>query len=376
MSVPLKKIISTNLINIPGWRTNRKLVVIESDDWGTVRMASKEAFNYFLSHQLPVDTCPYNSNDALESNEDLEALFEALHSVKDKNGNGALITANNIVANPDFEKIQASNFEEYFFEPFTETLKHYPSHDKVESLYREGIHLNIFRPQFHGREHINLGRWFRSLQSSNKVTRLAFSQSMFSIHAENKPAEVNEFLDALDVDSKEQLDSQPTVMTEGLDLFEKIWGFRSQSFIAPCYVWSSSLEPLLAKNGVSFIQGLVNQLEPIPAPGYRYKKKYHYQGQKNKQSQRYLIRNAFFEPTTNLHFDWVGDCLRRIEAAFRWNKPAIISAHRLNFIGFIREENRTQNLKLFKALLQKIIQRWPDTEFVSTDQLGNMMEKR
>ena len=44
----LKQIISHNLLNIPGWRTKRKLVVIESDDWGAIRMPSKEIYNQFL----------------------------------------------------------------------------------------------------------------------------------------------------------------------------------------------------------------------------------------------------------------------------------------------------------------------------------------
>jgi len=25
------------IANIPGWRTNRKIIVIESDDWGSIR---------------------------------------------------------------------------------------------------------------------------------------------------------------------------------------------------------------------------------------------------------------------------------------------------------------------------------------------------
>lgn len=29
-----------NFSNLPGWRTNRKIVVIESDDWGSIRMPS------------------------------------------------------------------------------------------------------------------------------------------------------------------------------------------------------------------------------------------------------------------------------------------------------------------------------------------------
>ena len=93
-----------NLIYLPGFRTKRKIIVIESDDWGSIRMASKEAYNILLNSGYPVDQSTYNKNDALESNEDLEMLFEVLSSVKDKNGNSAIITANTIVANPDFEK--------------------------------------------------------------------------------------------------------------------------------------------------------------------------------------------------------------------------------------------------------------------------------
>lgn len=40
----LKQYITHNLLNIPGWRTNRKIVVIESDDWGSIRMPSQEVY--------------------------------------------------------------------------------------------------------------------------------------------------------------------------------------------------------------------------------------------------------------------------------------------------------------------------------------------
>ena len=31
-------------INLRGWKTNRKIVVIESDDWGSIRMASLKSY--------------------------------------------------------------------------------------------------------------------------------------------------------------------------------------------------------------------------------------------------------------------------------------------------------------------------------------------
>jgi hypothetical protein len=70
----------------------------------------------------------------------------------------------------------------------------------------------------------------------------------------------------------------------------------------------------------------------------------------------------------------VSDCLERIDIAFKCKKPAIIGSHRLNFIGFIDENNRTKNLKQFRILLKEIVKRWPSIEFVSTDELDSLFK--
>src|SRR5690606_9193586 len=108
MNLSIRQRITRNLLNIPGWRTCRKIVVIESDDWGSIRMPSKEAYNTFLADGIRVDQNPYSRYDSLATPQDLEALFETLQSVKDKNENPAVLTANTIVANPNFEKIKES----------------------------------------------------------------------------------------------------------------------------------------------------------------------------------------------------------------------------------------------------------------------------
>jgi hypothetical protein len=35
----IKQNLSRNLSNLPGWRTNRHIIVMESDDWGSIRMS-------------------------------------------------------------------------------------------------------------------------------------------------------------------------------------------------------------------------------------------------------------------------------------------------------------------------------------------------
>jgi hypothetical protein len=370
----VKPYITRTLLNVPGWQTKRKIVVIESDDWGSIRMASKETYNILLKSGYPVDQCPFNRYDALESNEDLEMLFEVLSSVKDKNGNPAIMTANSVGANPDFEKIKESDFREYYYEPFTETLKHYPKHDSVFDLYKEGIKHRVFYPQFHGREHLNVNRWMNALRRGDKDSRSVFMYNMFSVHTLPKPDNMNEYMDSLGYDSLSEKAQLDQVLTEGLSLFEKIWGFTSKSFIASCYIWNSDFEKTLFRYGVNYIQGMLIQSEPELIDGRKYKKKYHYQGQKNSLGQRYLVRNAFFEPNEITHFDWVCDCLNRISFAFRWNKPAIISSHRKNYIGYIDPSNRERNLRLLKILITEILHRWPEVEFMTSDQLGDLMK--
>src|SRR5690606_16114418 len=158
---------------------------------------------------------------------------------------------------------------------------------------------------------------------------------------------------------------------EGLALFEKIHGYSSESFIAPCYSWHSDLNKTLYENGVKYLQGGRVQKEPVASNGRSFKRKYHFTGQKNNLGQVYLVRNASFEVAENPEKDWVDSCMKEIEIAFRFKKPAIISSHRVNFMGGLNPKNRSNTLKQLKQLLHKITQTWPDVEFMSSDQLGH-----
>ena len=165
--------LKNHMINLPGWRTNRKIVVFESDDWGSIRMASKETYCRLSQKGYHIDSCPYNRNDALENNEDVAGLAEILHSVKDRQGQPVRFTLNNIVANPDFDRIKGTDFQAYFYEAFPTTLLRYTNSDRVMEIYRQGMAESVFQPQFHGREHVNVNRWLEDLSSMpSKKARL------------------------------------------------------------------------------------------------------------------------------------------------------------------------------------------------------------
>ena len=107
--------------NARGFKSQRKIIVIESDDWGSVRMPSKKAYNNLLEAGISVDKCGYNTFDGLETTEDLDSIFNSLLQIKDYKGNSPVITANTIVANPDYDKIRSDHFQKYHFETFSES---------------------------------------------------------------------------------------------------------------------------------------------------------------------------------------------------------------------------------------------------------------
>ena len=360
-----KQRITHNLLNIPGWRTKRHIVVIESDDWGAIRMPSKEVYDKLLSKGYRVDLNKYEKNDSLATEKDLTELFNILSKYTDINGNHPMITANCAVANPDFEKIKESDFQNYYYEPFTETLKRYQDCENSFELWQQGMKEGLFKPQFHAREHLNVSNWIHSLQN-DEDTKHVFDYGIMGLFPKGKENVGNKFQVALG-DTEFPIQSQNEIIKEGLDLFEKIFNYKSKTFIAPCYTWNPGIEKTLYDNGVIGIQGLVYQKVPC---GNSIR---HWMGSKNAYGQIYTIRNAFFEPTLSPNIDNVEDCLYRIECAFRWNKPAIISSHRINYIGAINEHNRDNNLKQLDGLLTKIQKKWGDVEFISSDKLVDII---
>jgi hypothetical protein len=371
-----KNIVLQNLINIPGYRTNRKIIVFESDDWGMIRMSSAETIEKLKNKGYKISQCPYNSNDHIESDEDIKALAETLLSVKDSKSNPAKFTINNVVANPDFNKIKESNFKNYHYKIFTDTLKENKDSQNVMSLYKEGIKNNIFQPQLHGREHINLRLWLKRLQESDPKTTEAFNHDMYTIHHSGSISGRRDNLDAFGnkTITGDNFDYNK-IVKEAQRIFTETWGFKSKSFIAPCYVWHPSLEKVLKDEGIRYIQGVRVQVIPIDNTSFQIEKKYHYTGQKNKLDQSYLIRNCKFEPTESGRNNVVENTLKEIKLSFSYKKPAIISSHRVNYIGSLNPNNRKQNLKLLDQLLITIIKLWPDAEFMSSDQLGDLITK-
>lgn len=365
----LRNRLVTNIKAIPGWRTNRHIVVFESDDWGSIRMPSRAVYNKCLNSGYRVDQNIFSKYDSLASEDDLSLLFDVLTKFRDINGKHPVITANCLTSNPDFDKIKEYNFESYHYECITKTFSRYPRHNKCWDLWQKGIESGLFYPQFHGREHLNVSRFMRDLKDKNPDTLFAFENSMPGIFAKENVKEGNNYVVALEYFNDTDKLEKELIIQDGLALFQQFFKYPSESFIATNYIWHNGLNKLLAEKGVKYFQG--SQFQLSPKGEYKgFKKKFHYLGETNKQGQIYLTRNAYFEPTLNRNNDWVSSCMKQIEIAFKWNKPAIISTHRINYVGFIDESNRDTNLVTLTQLINTMLLKYPDIVFMTSDQLG------
>ncbi len=366
------KAIRKNLVNIPGWRTNRKFVVIESDDWGSIRMPTRDIYNQLLSKGVPVDKHYFLRYDSLESEHDLLALFDVLSSFRDCRGNNPVITANAVVANPDFNKIAASGRKQYHYELITETYKHYPNHARSFELWKLiGIGKRLLWPQFHGREHLNVKKWMNAINSDDAWENAGFDNNvLLGLGRETNNTRSYNYMAAFAYSSDSECTDLDSIARDGLNIFQELFGFASRSFVAPCSIRGDHLDNTLKTGGVLYHQ-CGQQFIPDQVGSLNVKNRFW--GQQNSFGQTYWRRNCTFEPSRQPDFDWVDSCIAEMNIAFRWGKPAVINSHRVNYIGGIFPENRENTMRLLTKLLQSILNKWPDAEFITSDQLGSII---
>ena len=347
-------------------RTDRKILVIESDDWGSIRVPSIEAKCYLLRKGYDMDSRPFERCDSLESDNDLDALYNVLLRYKDTKGNPPIFTLNTLMANPDFSKIKESGFSQYFYEDATLTYLRYSNSSRVPALMQWGEEKGLVYMQSHGREHVNYSQWLDLLRKGNTDQMTAFELGMCGIFPKNSPESGNKLMRALSYSDNLENNAVLGSVCEGLQLFEKRFGRKSISFVAPCSIWSNEIEQKIANAGVQMIQtARVQNQHDIS----NQRKVYHYMGEKNRYGQLYSVRNCIFEPAINRDGLEAERCFCQVSKAFASGKIAVISSHRINYTSRIIPDNGKMTLKQLDNLLGRIVRTFGDVEFMTSPML-------
>jgi hypothetical protein len=378
----IKKGIDTYL-DFRSFKTEYPIVIIESDDWGSLRTKDKRSRDKLNLINTKIKNDSYSQLDSIATQEDLELLFEVLHSVKDRNGNPARITANVCTANPDFEAIRVSHYKEFFYKPFTKALEEYSQNSSLFKIWQKGIEEKVFAPQLHGREHVHGLAWLEELRAGNKDLLKAFELETWGITYKALKTQRRSNLQAsLDLYGLEnEIEFQNKWINDSLEIFKDAFGFGAKSFIAPAYIWHSDIYTSLQKGGINALQGIKLQYKPAINSKQLYHRIPHYTGQKTKHTGIfYTARNAFFEPLSKEYnvppteAEMLKITMNSVNKAIQSKKPVIIGSHRINFVGRLSEKYRDDNLKSLKSILHKIVEVYPDVEFMDSGQLSKIIK--
>lgn len=370
----IKKTFSLNTKNLIGWRTKRHIVVFSVDDYGNVRLDSKKAREAMDREGLKIYS-RFDAYDTLETRQDLDELFSVLTSVKDKHDRHAVFTPFAVPCNIDFEKMAETGYRKYHYELLPVTYEKLSNRDPdayrgAWERWKQGIDEGLIMPQFHGREHLNLKLFEDKLaQNDGAVLTALKNRSYTSIPAgEHSLVSPMAAFDFWDFQENELFGH---IIRTGLEAFESVYGYRSVHFTPPVYNIHPIHFPVLKENGIRYIDtAMVNKVHQGRG---EYSTTFNYTGKRSSENQNFIVRNVVFEPTDDRGISWVDHTIKQIEAAFRWNRPAIISSHRVNFCGHIDPENRKKGLKSLGELLKSITERWPEVEFMPANELGDLV---
>lgn len=358
--------------NLRGWKSRRKLLIIESDDWGAIRMPSRQAWERLLAAGIRVDQSRYDSLDCLESRDDFQALMTVIDAHRDANGRPAVFTFNTVMGNPDFEAIEHDGFECFYHQHLFDSYRDYHG-ENLEPDWRKAMDQGLIHPQFHAREHVNVPLWMRDLKSDHSEAREAFTERFYGLTTKTSSQRQVNYLAAFWPESQPELASALRRLRSGLRMFQETFGYRSKTFIACNYILPDQAEPLLKHEGIRLLQGQRGQFVPSGQESSGRTRR-NFTGQRTADGLLRSVRNVMFEPFKSDSNDWVDSALAQISQSFALRRPAIVSSHRVNYTGGLSRSHRDRSLEMLDRLLSTVRRRWPQVEFMSSDQLLKEMQ--
>lgn len=332
----LRKKIQRETRNLSHVKFEEPILVFESDDWGMERKPASHVIQKFAEPGEWAD-------EQTESIEDLRSLYETLIKYRDAHGRPACFTANFIMANPDFDRIEEDSFQQYYDLTLDTSLP-----EAMRKQYLAGIDQKCFSPQYHGRKHFWADSWLKDLRENVRGSRELFDERChggLSLLQGEGWRYHSEYVDwkSGNTPTEEMIYDS---MKQDLDIFEKLFGFRSLSVIPPHYIFTPDVEKAWRRLGIRYIQGAGYRL--LRKTNGSKQTKSHYLGEKSPQDLIYSIRTVKFDPRPSRPKHHWQSALEQIETAFKRGVPAIIDTHRINYTGKFREEGMRQ----LDALLQ------------------------
>ena len=312
-------------------------VLIESDDWGPG--------GDFHANRL----------------RDLAALLDR-H--QDSSGRSAVLTADMVLAVPDTAAIRAESYKSYLRSALDTEF------EPVYSALQETIATGVVVPQLHGMEHLYGNGLVTLAAAGDSRVQAAFATDhWWDWESLDSPLQ-GHYVDGTVLPTQPLSAAvQAALVNEACTTFERLFGFRSRSTVAPCYLWGDDTERAWSDEDIDYVQTAGYRCTGRDAAGH-----YHQDppvlraGDRNTLGQTYLVRNAMYEPVDGRG---AGPCWQQCVAASRQATPIVISTHRYNYTRSA-EEHR-DSLAGLGQLLTQLPGLAGDLRFLSSPELGAWM---
>jgi hypothetical protein len=304
-----------------------RIVVIQSDDWGLEGWfpdSLAAATLADLTTSLPPRLSAY-ARSTLESSADVESLQALLQSIQGVSGLAAVMQANTVVAGPDLDDRVAP--ESSVGWPF------HPSGVGRGGYFRPGLReavdaaiaAGVWRPELHGLTHFDLFAYSAARRRGDRTERRARELGVFAYEDWMLGTELGH----ADAERASSLAAMSAV------LFERRFGRRPDSVIAPDYRWTRADEDAWVAVGVSVVQAKREQVDPginLVSKWGRLQKWLMGSIDRHRARFTYLDRPARLEPYGSEDpFVQQGamEAAAAVRAAWARGEPGVLSIHRV-----------------------------------------------
>ena len=353
----MRQIIGRRLRRLAHWRCAEPVLVIESDDWGLQRRASRERLRSFGEPGEWAD-------ETAETDGDLHRLFDVLDRHRDATGRPAAFSGNVVVTNPDHDAIARDRYDVYHEIPIS-------TREDLRVAWQEGVERRVFFAELHGRRHFSVEAWLADLRRDVPGARELSSEyrhgGLSLLEGQNwrYHTEYVSWRTGVEPDEK----TLAAELKDSLDILERIFGRRPTSTIAPHYIFSSRVEKAWRKAGLRFVQGANYHILRSEDGGHGTASVSHSLGERSPSGLLHLHRFIRFEPRPERPHQGVAAALGSIRWCFDQRIPAVVDTHRINFTGRYREGG----LRALDELLHALKPLRP--LFLTTGELGEAIER-
>jgi hypothetical protein len=274
---------------------------------------------------------------------------------------------NFLLANVDFAKVSANNFDRIYLCDLTDGLPDGWKRPGLFEAYREGISSGALSPALHGTTHFCRRAVERHLQDPGErgiMLRTLWSAGVPYIHwrmpwigfeyRDPEPAGKEDFLPGEFLPKEDQ----ESLIGHAAESFEKLFSRAPHSACAPGYRADRSTYAAWAKHGIRVAQNGPG----IPKPP-------HFDG----NGILHLYRSMDFEPAVAQEFS-LDACLRTAEDCFVRGLPAIVSVHSINFHSALRDFC-SRTLGLLDEFLTALEAKHPDLLYLRDEDLYDLVDK-